>query len=40
MEADIPSNHSPHFAPLIRPTLETGVRALAVAAREWFAAKG
>jgi hippurate hydrolase len=36
-DADIPSNHSPHFAPLIHPTLETGVQALVVAAREWLA---
>ncbi|QDZ16075.1 amidohydrolase [Humibacter ginsenosidimutans] len=35
-DADIPSNHSPHFAPLIHPTLETGVQALVVAAREWL----
>lgn len=35
-DAGIPSNHSPHFAPLIHPTLETGVQALVVAAREWL----
>ncbi|GAB3801789.1 amidohydrolase [Humibacter antri] len=35
-DADVPSNHSPHFAPLIHPTLETGVQALVVAAREWL----
>ncbi|MRG60274.1 amidohydrolase [Agromyces sp. CFH 90414] len=33
---DVPSNHSPHFAPLIEPTLSTGVRALVAAAREWL----
>jgi len=37
-ETDIPSNHSPFFAPLIHPTLETGVQALVVAAREWLGA--
>lgn len=26
-ERDIPSNHSPYFAPVIHPTLETGVRS-------------
>ncbi|GAB3611206.1 amidohydrolase [Humibacter ginsengiterrae] len=35
-DADVPSNHSPHFAPLIHPTLETGVQALVVAAKEWL----
>lgn len=29
---DIPSNHSPYFAPVIHPTLETGIRALCIAA--------
>ena len=33
---DIPSNHSPHFAPLIRPTLSLGIDALVAAAREWL----
>jgi hypothetical protein len=28
----IPTNHSPHFAPVIHPTLQTGVEALVVAA--------
>jgi len=37
-DADIPSNHSPFFAPLIHPTLEVGVQALVVAAREWLGA--
>jgi amidohydrolase len=36
-DSDIPSNHSPHFAPLPQPTIDTGVRALVVAAREWLA---
>jgi hippurate hydrolase len=30
-ERDIPSNHSPRFAPVPHPTLETGVEALVVA---------
>jgi amidohydrolase len=32
----LPSNHSPQFAPLIEPTLSTGVQALTVAARTWL----
>jgi hippurate hydrolase len=35
---DIPVNHSPLFAPILHPTLETGVEALVVAARAWLAA--
>jgi amidohydrolase len=34
---EIPTNHSPHFAPVIHPTLQTGVEALVVAARAWLA---
>ncbi|MGW3009310.1 amidohydrolase [Streptomyces sp. NPDC001219] len=30
--ADLPSNHSPHFVPVVRPTLTTGVEALTAAA--------
>jgi hippurate hydrolase len=33
----LPSNHSPDFAPVIHPTLETGVKALVVAANAWLA---
>ena len=33
---DIPANHSPRFAPVIHPTLETGVEALVVAAQAWL----
>jgi hippurate hydrolase len=33
----IPSNHSPFFAPVIHPTLETGVETLVVAALAWLA---
>ncbi|MFJ9520810.1 hypothetical protein ACIRPK_21465 [Kitasatospora sp. NPDC101801] len=29
---DIPSNHSPHYAPVIEPTLDTGVTALVTVA--------
>ncbi|MFC9558401.1 amidohydrolase [Agromyces sp. NPDC056965] len=36
MPDDIPSNHSPYFAPLIEPTLGAGVDALVAAAREWL----
>jgi hippurate hydrolase len=31
-ERDIPSNHSPRFAPVLHPTLRTGVETLVVAA--------
>jgi hippurate hydrolase len=33
---DIPTNHSPFFAPVLHPTLEVGVDALVVAAREFL----
>jgi amidohydrolase len=33
----LPSNHSSEFAPLIEPTLQTGVEALTVAALTWLA---
>ena len=36
LERDIPTNHSPFFAPVIQPTLERGVDALVVAAREFL----
>lgn len=32
----LPSNHSPKFAPVIRPALDTGVAALVAAAVEWL----
>jgi amidohydrolase len=35
--SDLPTNHSPHFAPVIHPTLDTGVTALVVAAGAWLA---
>ncbi len=34
---DIPSNHSPHFVPVVRPTLTMGVEALTAAALDRFA---
>jgi metal-dependent amidase/aminoacylase/carboxypeptidase family protein len=34
--ATLPSNHSPLYAPVPRPTLDVGVTALVAAAREWF----
>lgn len=36
VSADIPANHSPRFAPVIQPTLETGTAALVVAALAWL----
>jgi hippurate hydrolase len=32
----IPSNHSPKFAPVINPTLKTGLQAMMAAAAAWF----
>lgn len=37
LERDIPTNHSPFFAPVIHPTLERGVEALVATAREFLA---
>lgn len=34
---ELPTNHNPRFAPVIHPTLETGVKALIVAAAAWLA---
>jgi hippurate hydrolase len=34
---ELPTNHHPRFAPVIHPTLETGVAAMVVAARAWLA---
>ncbi|MHB2022580.1 MAG: peptidase dimerization domain-containing protein [Mycobacteriales bacterium] len=33
---DIPVNHSAHFAPVIEPTLDTGIQAMVVAALAWL----
>ena len=35
---ELPVNHSPKFAPVIHPTLRTGVEALVVATRAWLSA--
>lgn len=35
--ADIPTNHNARFAPVIHPTLETGVETLVAAAQAWLA---
>ena len=34
----LPSNHSPHFAPVEHPTLDVGVAALVAGARAWLVA--
>ncbi|HST06717.1 MAG TPA: M20 family metallopeptidase [Gemmatimonadaceae bacterium] len=36
--AELPTNHNPRFAPVIHPTLETGVEAMVVAAQAWLTA--
>lgn len=35
---ELPVNHSPKFAPVLHPTLETGVKALVVGALAWLGA--
>jgi len=35
--AELPTNHNPRFAPVINPTLQTGVEALVAAAGAWLA---
>ncbi|MCK6066328.1 MULTISPECIES: amidohydrolase [Microbacterium] len=37
LERDIPTNHSPFYAPVLQPTLSRGVENLVVAAREFLA---
>ncbi len=37
IDRDIPTNHSPYFAPVLQPTLDRGVENLVVAAREFLA---
>ena len=32
----LPGNHSPYFAPVVEPTLTTGIKALTLAARTWL----
>jgi amidohydrolase len=34
--AELPTNHNPRFAPVLHPTLETGVEALVTAAGAWL----
>jgi hippurate hydrolase len=36
--AELPSNHSPQYAPVVEPTLSIGVRALTAAAHTWLPA--
>ena len=36
--AELPTNHNPHFAPVLHPTLETGVETLLAAAGAWLGA--
>jgi len=36
IETDIPANHSPKFAPVIQPTLQTGTASIVVAALAWL----
>lgn len=38
VQQEVPHNHGPAFAPVLQPRLETGVRALTVAALAWLAA--
>jgi hippurate hydrolase len=38
IDQDVPVNHSPTFAPVIQPTLDTGTQALVVATMAWLAA--
>jgi hippurate hydrolase len=33
---ELPVNHSPKFAPVLHPTLQTGVESLVVASRAWL----
>ncbi|MHB8333533.1 MAG: amidohydrolase [Acidimicrobiales bacterium] len=40
LTSDIPVNHSPHFAPVIQPTLDTGTEALVVAVLAWLGREG
>jgi hippurate hydrolase len=34
--AELPTNHNPRFAPVIHPTLETGIETLVTAVRSWL----
>jgi hypothetical protein len=35
---DLPSNHSPRYAPALHPTLKTGLQAMLAGAGAWLAA--
>jgi hippurate hydrolase len=35
--AELPTNHNPRFAPVLHPTIETGVHTLVSAAGAWLA---
>ncbi len=37
IDRDVPTNHSPYFAPVVHPTIEVGVTAMSAAAREFLA---
>ncbi|MFF7334757.1 amidohydrolase [Streptomyces sp. NPDC008150] len=37
---DLPVNHSAAFAPVVQPTLDTGITALVVASMDWLASEG
>jgi hippurate hydrolase len=37
---ELPVNHSPKFAPVLHPTLETGIEALVVGSLAWLGARG
>ena len=39
LRSDVPSNHSPSYAPVMQPTIGAGVDALVVAAREWLTSR-
>jgi amidohydrolase len=39
-DEDLPTNHSPFFAPVIEPTLSTGIRTMVAAARAWLSDLG
>jgi amidohydrolase len=38
--SELPTNHNPRFAPVVHPTLETGVETLVTAACAWLGASG
>ncbi|MFJ6214238.1 amidohydrolase [Streptomyces sp. NPDC092296] len=40
VQQDVPTNHSARFAPVVQPTLDTGVSALVVAALCWLGGAG